>query len=516
MTRTHPSILVAFQYSLLLAIVSPALTALRASAAESPATQPGTGQVEQLPPVSVFVGRSTLVQMPFPIKRVSVTDPKVADIQVLTPNQVLVAGKTVGTTDLILWGETEQAREAPIVVTVDRAAVRSELLKLLPKSDVDVRVSNDVLIISGKLSRIEEVDTLHKFLEAAQLKYVDMTTLAGVQQVQIKVTVAEASRTAIRALGINAVKGGSGFFGGSTIGPDGGGPLNPLSIGVPANGSINPAPFQFNPGLTVGPASTLFAGFPHANLEFFVQALAENQYLRVLAEPSLVAISGQSASFLAGGEFPIPVVQGGGVGTNVSVTIEYKEFGVRLRFEPTVMGDSRIRLHVAPEVSELSNGPGSVQIQGFSVPALLTRRAETTLELSNGQTFAMAGLISQNTQARSSRVPGLGDLPIIGGLFRSVRYQQGDTELVLLVTASLIEPGSSRENSPLPGSLHVAPNDWELYSLGRIEGRTAGKLSPADAQSLRESGLNRLRGPGAWADYDLSPSESSAQSHGTR
>jgi len=205
-------------------------------------------------------------------------------------------------------------------------------------------------------------------------------------------------------------------------------------------------------------------------------------------------------------------VQGGGAGTTTSITIDYKEFGVRLRFHPTVLGDGRIRLHVAPEVSELSNGTGSVEIQGFVIPTILTRRAETTVELNNGQTFALAGLIDQDTSARTSQVPGLGDIPVLGAMFRSVRYQQDDTELVLMVTASLVEPGSLTPNTPVPGSTHVAPNDWEFYAMGRIEGQSAGKLSPVDAESLRESGLGRLRGPGSWADWDSTPAPAPASS----
>ncbi|MDB5172569.1 MAG: hypothetical protein JWN51_1342 [Phycisphaerales bacterium] len=482
-------------------------TGLGVVRAEAPATQ-NAADVTQLPPIMLYVGRSSVVQAPWPIKRVSVSDPKIADIQVLTPTQVLVAGRATGTTDIIMWGTEELARSASVVVSLDRALVRQELAKLFPKADLDVRVSNEVLVITGKFSRAEEAANLHKYLEAAQLKFVDMTTVAGLQQVQIKVTLAEANRTAIRALGINAFHSGGNFFGGSTIGPDGGVGLSPVNIGVPSGAAAGGAklPFQFLSPTNVSPAATLFAGFPQANLEFFVQALAENQYLRVLAEPSLVAVSGQDASFLAGGEFPIPIVQGG-TASSTSVTIEYKEFGVRLKFQPTVLGDNKIRLHVAPEVSELSSGLGSVQIEGFSIPSILTRRADTVLELNSGQTFAMAGLISQTTQSRSSRVPGLGDLPILGALFRSVRYQQGDTELVLLVTASLVEPGGLRANPPIPGMTHIVPNDWDLYAVGRIEGRTAGKVSPADAEWMRQAGLNRLRGPGAWVSYEATPPE---------
>jgi pilus assembly protein CpaC len=475
----------------------------RPAAAALPATAPAPQSAVDPESITVYTGRSTLMQTSMPIKQISVADPKTADIQSLSPTQVLVSGKSVGTTDLIIWGDGQRARQVSVIVSVDRAAVRNEIAQLVPGADIDVRVSNDVLVVSGRLARAEQVAALHKYLEIAQIKYVDMTTLPGPQQVQIKVMVAEASRSAIRTLGVNAFQTGKGFFGASTIGPDGGAPLNPVNIGVPGGASVatTPLPFSFLSPTNVSPAASLFVGFPHANLEVFVQALAENQYLRVLAEPSLVALSGQDASFLAGGEFPIPVVQGGFGATGTSISIEYKEFGVRLRFHPTILGDGRIRLHVAPEVSDLSTGVGSVQIQGFSIPAILTRRAETTMELSSGQTFALAGLISQNTQARSSRVPGLGDLPVIGAMFRSVRYQEGDTELLLMVTASLVEPLNSDRTPPVPGGSHVPPNDWDLYAAGRVAGKTAGKLSSADAEWLRKAGLNRLRGPGAWAGY---------------
>jgi len=182
---------------------------------------------------------------------------------------------------------------------------------------------------------------------------------------------------------------------------------------------------------------------------------------------------------------------------------------VRLRFRPTVLGDGTIRLHVAPEVSELSN-VGALTIQGFSIPALNTRRADTTLELNSGQTFGMAGLLNESVQARNSRVPGLGDVPVLGALFRSVRYQKADTELLVLVTASLVEPVSTAKPPLYPGMLHTAPNDWDLYSCGQIEGKLPPKIAPIDSQYLRELGLTRLRGPGAWVTYDSPRVSSSA------
>jgi len=461
-------------------------------------SQPSFTKASDKTPIFVAIGRSVLVQAPWPVKRVSVTDPKIADIQVFTPTQVLVSGRGNGTTDLFVWGEADQALEAPVVVSADRSAMRGQLKQLLPDSDLDMWMSNDVLIVSGTLRRADEAMTLHKYLDATGTKYVDTSTVAGPQQVQIKVILAEANRTAIRTLGVNALEQENGFSGIQSIGADNSGPLNPLSS-IPS------------PTVPITPALTLAGDFDN-NFFLFIQALAQNQYLRVLAEPTLVAMSGQEASFLAGGEFPIPVVQSSSGGTNSnSITVTYKDFGVNLVFRPTVLGDGVIRLEVAPEVSELTTGTGSVEIEGFSIPGLLTRKADTTLEMHSGQTLIMGGLIDQETQARSSEIPGLGDLPVLGTLFRSVRYQQDDTELVMLVTASLVSPESETNLPALPGGTHVTPNDWELYALGHIDGQQVGAVSDADANRLQQSGLSRLRGPGAWANYN-DPTEQSYSS----
>ncbi|MFC1781588.1 type II and III secretion system protein family protein, partial [Planctomycetota bacterium] len=318
---------------------------------------------------------------------------------------------------------------------------------------------------------------------------VDMTSVAGVQQVQLQVRVAEVSRAALRTLSVNTLYADNDFFGGLTISP---------SSGTPLLSDIEIGPGNFS--TTFSPAVTIFAGVPRANFETFLQAIAENQYLRILANPTLVALSGEQASFLAGGEFPIPIVQGGG-GGGTSISVDYREFGVRVTFQPVVLGDGTIRLFVSPEVSDLTN-VGSVEIEGFSIPALIIRKAETTLELNSGQTFAMAGLIQNKNEAINARIPGLGDLPILGPLFRSVRYQKNETELVVLVTASLVEPVSLAHDGPLPGFMHNEPNDWEFYIDGKIEGEEPAKIDPNSAEVLRQMGLNQLKGPGAWDSYN--------------
>ena len=484
------------------------------SAVANPAGKAPVVLANEAETIYVHVGQSAVVHAPWPVARVSITQPSIADVQVLTPSQVLVIGNDLGITDMILWSEQEEVWRARVNVIIDLTHFRDELTKIFPECELDVIQSQDVLVVQGNLCRVEQVAQLRAMLDAYGVKYVDATSVAGVQQVMLQVRVAEASRAAIRSLGLNAFYAGTDVTGGLTLGPDGGGALNPINIGVPAGtaatGSVFDLPFQFLENTSVGSAISLFAGIPSIDLQLFLQALAENQYLRLLAEPTLVALSGEEASFLAGGEFPVPIVQGGTGAGGTSITIEYKEFGIRLNFLPQVLGEGRIRLYVAPEVSELSD-VGAVEIEGFRVPSLLTRRAETTLELNSGQTFAMAGLLSQSVTGRSTQIPLLGDLPILGTLFRSVRYKRSETELLVLVTASLVEPASTTAQTPVPGDLHVEPDDWELYIDGRLEGKTPA-LAPADAALLKELGLDRLRGPGGWVTYVQAPAVSEVES----
>jgi len=452
-------------------------------------------------PIRVYLGKSRIIHSPWLVKQVAVADPKIVSVQVLTPRQILLQGTAAGSTDIIMWSAEDQLYKARVDVDIDVKRMRTQLASLFPRTTLQITQSEDMVIVRGILSQADQTRQLRSFFETRGIKFHDMTSLGGIQQVLLQVRIAEVSRTAIRSLGVNFFATGTDFFGGSTIGSASGGALNPVTIG-PASG-VNAAaarlPFTFNADVAISPAVTVFGGIPDANLQFFIQAMAENQYLRILAEPTLVALSGQEASFLAGGKFPVPVVQASTTGST-SITIEYQEFGVRLKFRPTVLGDGTIELYVAPEVSEITE-VGAVQIQGFQVPAIATRQAETTLQLKSGQTFAMAGLIRRVASARSSRVPWAGDIPVIGALLRSVRHTSGETELVVLVTASLVEPVSKKP--PWPGITHVDPNDWELYALGRTEGQTVPALraSRQDLRWLRKMGLHRLIGPGAWARH---------------
>ena len=463
--------------------------------------------------ITFLVGESTILRPSWPTVRVAVTDPAIANVQVLTPDQVLLQGLKVGTTDLIIWSEDEkQVQQWKLQVMLDTASFKAKLDELFPDASLEVNQSGESLIITGLLRSTEQAAQLHDLLGKSKITYVDMTSVAGVQQVLLQVRVAEVSRVALRALAFNTFRTDDEWFWGLRGGSSSGPLISGIDIGVPAGtpaGDVTNA-FEFNSTVAASPSVSLFAGFPRADLEFFLQALIENQVLRILANPTLVALSGEQASFLAGGEFPIPVVQGSSTGGASAVTIEYKEFGVRVAFRPVVLGDGAIRLTASPEVSDLSDA-GAVTIQGFRVPALITRRAETTLELKSGQTFAMAGLLQHKDEAITSRIPGLGDLPVLGPLFRSVRYQKNETELVVLVTASLVEPMSIAGLPPVPGFTHTEPNDWEFYIEGRLEGKEPARIDSGNAESLKQMGLNELAGPGAWESYNK-PASSSQES----
>jgi len=462
--------------------------------------------------ITFLVGQSAIVRSPWAAVRVAVTDPAVANVQVLTPEQVLLQGLKVGSTDLIIWSEDEKkVQKWKVQVRLDTASFKAKLDELFPDTSLEVNQSGETLIVTGLLRSTEQAVQLHDLLDKSKVTYVDMSSVAGVQQVLLQVRVAEVSRVALRALGFNAFRTDDEWFWGLRSGSSSGPLVSSIDIGVPAGtaaGDVTNA-FEFNQTVAATPAVSLFAGFPRGDFEFFLQALIENQALRILANPTLVALSGEQASFLAGGEFPIPVVQSSGGGGGNAVTIEYKEFGVRVAFRPVVLGDGAIRLTASPEVSDLSDA-GAVTIQGFRVPALITRRAETTLELKSGQTFAMAGLLQHKDEAINSRIPGLGDLPVLGVLFRSVRYQKNETELVVLVTASLVEPMSLAGVPPVPGFTHVEPNDWEFYIEGRLEGKRPAGIDPGNAESLRQMGLNQLAGPGAWDSHNKPASSSQA------
>jgi pilus assembly protein CpaC len=302
--------------------------------------------------------------------------------------------------------------------------------------------------------------------------------------------VAEVAKSAVDALGVNLA-----FTDGIAAGFSNIGGVNPFStIAGGAIGDLVPP----NPSVTLFGAGRV----GNTDLRAFVSALRENNLMRILAQPNLVAISGQEASFLAGGEFPIPVPQGGS-GNTTTITIEFREFGVRLKFVPIVLGDGRIRLKLSPEVSDL-DFTTAVRFGGFVVPGLTQRKVSTTVELIDGQSLAIAGLLNQNVTANKSVVPLLGDLPVLGPLFRSVRYQRKETELVVLVTPRVVGAMNPGEVGALPGENWRHPTEWDLFlnqDIGSPEGgpqgagRAAGPTTgPATADAAQRTAPRRYVG----------------------
>ncbi len=498
------------------AVLALAGVALAAWAAEPVSVGKPTVLEDSGDVLKMLVGRSRALSVPWEVKQVAVTDPEIASVEVLEPDQLLVLGFKSGSTDLTIWGTEGQVWQTQVLVEIDLEKFNLDLDVLFPGADVDVTNLQDIYFVKGTVKDADQVEQLHAFLEAAELEYVDMTRLPGLQQVMVKIRFAEANRTALRSLGFNAVYHGTThnaldpakFVGGTAIGPEGTPlvgsvigaiPLTATPLGMSPLNPNNPAVTPF--GITSNGGSsmvTLMGALSRQNLELYLQALEQDEYVRLLAEPNLVCLSGEEASFLAGGEIPIPIPQATAGG--VTITIEWREYGIRLNLDPTVLGDGTIRLHVAPEVSSLTQ-VGAVTIQGFEIPAILARRAESTVVLKSGQSFALAGLLDDNVNARNAQLPLLGDLPVLGALFRSVRYQEGKTELLVLVTAELVEPMANDEDLPLPGELHTTPSDWELFALGKLDGKPRRGKRASDVEELDVEGLKELKGPGAWATY---------------
>jgi pilus assembly protein CpaC len=473
-------------------------------AAEAAGDRPRADAVRIERTIPLYVGESRLIDAPWPVARVSVNNPSVADLDIISPQQVQLHGVSPGITDFTMWSKDERVWRARVEVELDLRRLEGQLAEVFPRSKLEVSQVGEVIVISGQLLRAEHALQLRAFLAASKLNFLDITSVAGLQQVQLKVRVAEVSRTVLRSLSSDFAY--TDGLRGVAVNNAGSGTYTPGDVPPEAGESV------FTRSLPGG--TTIFGtGTIDGNLfELFLQALVDNQYLRLLAEPTLVAYSGEEANFLAGGEFPVPVVQTGGSGESSSqISIEYREFGVRLRFKPTVQGDGTIRMTCEPEISELSD-VGAIQILGTSVPSLLTRRISTTFEMKTGQTFALAGLINRSNNARVQRVPVLGLLPVIGTLFRSVRYEENETEMVVLVTASLVEPQSVNiDDVPAPGVTHRPPNGWELFLGGKIEGEARANLPPLTEERIKELRLDKLHGPGTWASYEKEPRDGSSR-----
>ncbi len=417
--------------------------------AQLPAATPATTQAAPVEaqgaaPLRVMVGKSLLINTTERLKRVSVTDPGVADALVVTPTQILVHGRSPGEISLLIWDELERSRSFDLRVDVDVSAAAEEEHRVFPEEQIAVTPSRSAIVLSGHVSTEDVAKRAGMIAEAYSKNVVNVLTFGpvGAQEVLLEVKFAEVDRSAFIQLGANLFNTGAGnVIGQTTTGQFGGTKFGNIADQFPP--PPRGTPFQSN--VTVGDLLNLFLFSPEVHLGAVIKALQSKNLLQILAEPNLIAVNGKEASFLAGGEFPFPVVQPGQGFTAVS--IQFREFGVRLKFTPVIMPSGNIHLRVVPEVSTLDFA-NALTISGFTVPALSTRRADTEFELQDGQSFVIAGLMDNRVTNIVNKVPGLGDIPILGNFFKSKSAQKSNAELMVLCTARRISP--STQAPPLP------------------------------------------------------------------
>jgi pilus assembly protein CpaC len=400
-----------------------------------PATAQSEGQA-----LHVFVGKSVVINLQSPVTRILSSNPTVIDTLATSPTQVVVEGKSAGSSSLILWDASGHSQMLDVTVDVNVAHLRTAIEQTYPGQPITVQSDGSHLIVTGTVSDPKIVDDVGKMAGLYSSGVVNSLTVAPVheQQILLEVKFAEVDRTKIQQFGINFFSTGAA----NTLGTVTTQEFSPPSLSSASSGNAATSTFTFSDLLNV------FLFRPDINLGTTIKDLETKSVLEILAQPNLLALNGQKASFLAGGEFPFPVVQGGGT-SGVAVTIQFRPFGVKLDFTAYVGKDGVIRMHVAPEVSTLDFSNALI-ISGFTVPAISTRRAETEIELKEGQSFGIGGLIDNRAQTQLSKVPGIGDIPILGHFFRSQSVNRSHTELMVLVTPHIVDPVRMSGPPPLP------------------------------------------------------------------
>ncbi|MCE9546750.1 MAG: pilus assembly protein N-terminal domain-containing protein [Planctomycetia bacterium] len=474
--------------------------------------------------LQVTVGQGTVLTTRVPIEKgtIAVGDPSVIDFDVLVPNtrMIRLIGRRPGVTDLSIATADGQIHNFQVQVVYDLDLLRAQLRQLFPDAQIKLGQVRDHLVVEGQARSAAQVsqimETLRAYLTSVHAaagqggggtggsvppapaspngggnttvvtgpsastflgqqngvgtgnlgapQVINLLRVPGPQQVMLQVRVAELNRTGLREIGadLGYINPRTGTILGTQISN-----ANVSALATLTGGALTGAA-----AMTNSPKTTAFGIFPSADFDIFLRALRENTLLTVLAEPNLVAMNGHRASFLAGGQFPVPVPQGAGGVTN-NVTIEFKDFGVQLDFVPVILEDGAIRLEVTPEVSSIDFALGTTLVQGGSpVPGLNTRKATTTVEIREGETLAIAGLLQVQIDAKTDRIPGLGDLPYIGPMFSNTSHKRQEKELLILVSPQLVSSIPSDQVGPSPGMDVLDPNNLEFYLMNRIEGRT--------------------------------------------
>jgi pilus assembly protein CpaC len=415
----------------------------------------------------VPLNKSQILRLDVPFADLLVGNAEIADVLALTDRSIYVLGKTMGSTSLTIYGRNRTLiAVADLVVTHDIDGLKARLFELMPDENIEVRPLNTSIVLSGTVSsatRLERARMVAEQYTGSEGAVTNLMSVKGSQQVMLAVRFSEVSRDASKELGING-----SFLADDFLIAWGDSLSQGFNLDV-NNGSFSAAnPAVALSGFGAG-AGVIDLGSSALGLAF--DALEDKGLSKTLAEPNLIALSGETASFLAGGEFPIPVAQQTAnqeTGQGGTITIEFKEFGVSLAFSPTVLDDGLINLIVSPEVSALD-----FSLAAEGVPALTTRRATTTVELRDGQSFAIAGLLQEDFTDNIEQFPGLGDLPVLGALFRSTEYQRKETELVILVTPHLVQPAPAGSLAA-PSDNFVPPSDLDLFLHGRLEDPESG------------------------------------------
>ena len=392
-----------------------------------------TGEPQTL---HLLVGRSLVISSPTRIKRVSLADPEIAEALVVSPTQVLVNGRKPGGVSLMVWDEADQSQAFEVSVDIDVLGLSQKIHEVFPTENVHIDTSKDVVILTGNASSAAIADKILEVVKGAASKVTSMMQVPAAPsgEILLQVRFAEVDRTALSQFGINILS----LPGAKNVGSISTQQFAPPQL-INQSGSGGTGGGTGSASFGLSDLMNVFLFRPDINLAVTIKALQEKNLLQILAEPNLLTASGKEASFLAGGEFPYPVPQSSGGSGYATITIQFKEFGIRLSFTPTFTPDGQIHLKVKPEVSSLDYA-NSLQIQGYTVPGLSTRRVESEMDLADGQSFAIAGLMDNRVTEQLEKIPWIGDVPVLGKLFQSKSFQRSKDELLVVVTPTIVKP----------------------------------------------------------------------------
>jgi pilus assembly protein CpaC len=398
--------------------------------------------------LSLFANQSVLIDSAFDIRRVSIARPETADIMVVSPRQMVVIGKSAGTTTLVYWSKEEVPTSLEVVVGINLDLVREDLAKIAPGEVFEVTAAGEKLVLTGTVGDNVVLTRLVEAAQAYSKGIVNLLKVKKLEQVLLQIRVSEVDRSQAKELGFSYLFEGNTLRGAASAANS----FSPFfgALRAESTGLVGP-------NTTFSDAMNLFVAKPGAFPDFaaFIRVLEDKGALKILSEPNLVVANGAEGKFMVGGEFPIVINTA--TGGTAAYSVVYKDYGVRLNFQPKISPNGEIYLTISQEVSELDY-TNAVILQGFRIPALKTRKAEAGLQLADGQTFVLAGLIDNKVSKQIDKIPLLGDIPILGALFRNVRYQNNETELMVMVTPKVVRP-LSRDEIPVLPSEKVKPEE---------------------------------------------------------